>query len=555
MTGVTFLYVSHPSSDAGKTKPRSGVPRPAAELGSAASSCARYTQASLKTTLQAAGCKPRVAHKASKGVFIALNIRLMEGGLDLETGNKVNGCDLDKAVKPLGSFANPLARHEWIGLIMTHVAQHTDSGLQQEDLEAASSILEGRRCVAVLLAGTSGCGKSTLAGLLASRLGITTLLSTDSIRHMMRSFVPQSQAPLLWASTYQAGDHLTATPSQREPSTSPAAESHERRHVEDTAQMDARPAAVEGYKAQSRMVLDSLDAIIGACASRGESLVIEGVLLSTDNILALMSRHHNIIPFLIHISNEAKHRERFAVRAKYMTLEAQSNRYVHYLPAIRAIQHHLEQGAASLRIPAVNNTNVDRSVAIIHSTVLACLRRQAQGAQMLDASTSTVEVVAQEFAIVMAHSWSSKRMLQLIRRKAEAKQRHAAEEVKDQQVEDEQDSEQEEEAEEREAPEDDVTNTDAHSAFGNQSRIASSDAGSVSNGARTSHDGGEVSTAAATRMDGSVMENELDMDDQAGSQHHDHGLSHLHDPIERSRDSPHRYQRDDSEASQLHVHW
>lgn len=72
---------------------------------------------------------------------------------------------------------------------------------------------------------------------------------------------------------------------------------------------------VQGYRAQSSMILDSLEALLASCASRGESLVIEGVLLSTDNILALMSRHHNIIPFLIHISNEAKHRERFAVCA------------------------------------------------------------------------------------------------------------------------------------------------------------------------------------------------------------------------------------------------
>ena len=57
----------------------------------------------------------------------------------------------------------------------------------------------------MLLAGTSGTGKSTLAGLLAARLGISTVLSTDSVRHMLRSFIPQAGNPLLWASTYEVG--------------------------------------------------------------------------------------------------------------------------------------------------------------------------------------------------------------------------------------------------------------------------------------------------------------------------------------------------------------
>ncbi len=57
----------------------------------------------------------------------------------------------------------------------------------------------------MLLAGTSGTGKSTLAGLLAARLGISTVLSTDSVRHMLRSFTPQNANPLLWASTYEVG--------------------------------------------------------------------------------------------------------------------------------------------------------------------------------------------------------------------------------------------------------------------------------------------------------------------------------------------------------------
>ena len=70
---------------------------------------------------------------------------------------------------------------------------------------------------------------------------------------------------------------------------------------------------VQGYTKQSEMVFASLDALLGTCAARQESLVIEGVLLNVDSIMRLMSNHPTIIPFLIHISNEAKHRERFAV--------------------------------------------------------------------------------------------------------------------------------------------------------------------------------------------------------------------------------------------------
>jgi len=55
-----------------------------------------------------------------------------------------------------------------------------------------------------LLGGTSGTGKSTLASLLASRLGISTVLSTDSIRHIMRNFLSQSTNGVLFASTYEA---------------------------------------------------------------------------------------------------------------------------------------------------------------------------------------------------------------------------------------------------------------------------------------------------------------------------------------------------------------
>lgn len=70
---------------------------------------------------------------------------------------------------------------------------------------------------------------------------------------------------------------------------------------------------MQGYKAQATMVVGALDQLVGRCEARRESLVCEGVHLSIKHVVALMQRHPTIVPFLVHISNEAKHRERFAV--------------------------------------------------------------------------------------------------------------------------------------------------------------------------------------------------------------------------------------------------
>jgi 2-phosphoglycerate kinase len=53
----------------------------------------------------------------------------------------------------------------------------------------ASDLMQAKKSVIILLAGASGTGKSTLASLIARRFGIQTVLSTDSIRHVMRNFL------------------------------------------------------------------------------------------------------------------------------------------------------------------------------------------------------------------------------------------------------------------------------------------------------------------------------------------------------------------------------
>jgi 2-phosphoglycerate kinase len=127
-----------------------------------------------------------------------------------------------------------------------------------------------------------------------SRLGITNLISTDSIRHMMRSFVDEKKNPLLYASTYHAGDCLDPVAvarakakkkakKQREELASSWGEKSEARFMEAVS---SKQMAVEGYKAQSEMVIDSLDRLITSWEERRESVVVEGVHLSLNFVVS-----------------------------------------------------------------------------------------------------------------------------------------------------------------------------------------------------------------------------------------------------------------------------
>ena len=134
--------------------------------------------------------------------------------------------------------------------------------------------------------------------------------------------------------------------------------------------------------------------------------------------MGLMKKHPSIIPFMIYIVNEEKHLERFAVRAKYMTLDPAKNKYVKYIRNIRTIQDYLCNRADKHLVPKINNTNVDKSVAAIQATLFSCLRRREAGEQLYDSSRNTVSVVDEEYRNqCVAYSLSSKGMFQMIQRK------------------------------------------------------------------------------------------------------------------------------------------
>jgi len=201
----------------------------------------------------------------------------------------------------------------------------------------------------------------------------------------MRSLISAEDNPLIYASSYDSG-HALQTQHQR---------------LGQTYPLSDVKLAVKGFKAQSECVLENLEKMITECESRNESIICEGVHLSLNFVIRLMRHHPSIVPFLIYIRDEQKHIERFSVRAKYMTRDSSKNRYISHLGNVRCIQDFLIRKADLHLIPKVNNTNVDRSVAAIHQTTFACLRRIMKGESLYDANSNTARVVSAEYKSVL----------------------------------------------------------------------------------------------------------------------------------------------------------
>ena len=79
---------------------------------------------------------------------------------------------------------------------------------------------------------------------------------------------------------------------------------------------------LRGYKAQAALLQEAIERVVCSHEAKQVSLIMEGVHLDVRFIMALLSRHPAVVPFLIYISNEQKHRERFAVRSQHMTSAA-----------------------------------------------------------------------------------------------------------------------------------------------------------------------------------------------------------------------------------------
>lgn len=239
---------------------------------------------------------------------------------------------------------------------------------------------DDRTSLVVLVGGTSGSGKSTLASLIAGQIGAAHVLSTDTVRQLLRADTTAEAAPWLFLSTYEAYKAAPiAAAARAEAGTTSSSSGGEKGNSPAPSPTPAE--VVAAYERQAAAVLAALDAALDRLINRGPSVVVvvEGAHL-LPRYMARKQRElwgHRVLclPLLVQIRKEDRHRQRFAVRARCMSLNPKGNKYVSHLAHIRVIQTFLavqaeEEKAAGARLLSINNTNIDRSLMVAHQALL-----------------------------------------------------------------------------------------------------------------------------------------------------------------------------------------
>lgn len=207
------------------------------------------------------------------------------------------------------------------------------------------------RPVLILLGGTAGVGKTSLGLEVAHRLGIGRVLSSDSVRQIMRIMLSPELAPAIHGSSYDAYQLFPAETLGDDP-------------------------VIEGFRAQTATVSVGIRASMDRAVAENASLVMDGVSIMPGVIdLEPYGRVADVIFLMVATLDPEVFANRFASRAEDQSRRG-AHRYLENLDAILKIQDHLLEAADRYDVPIVENESFDRAVLLIVRHVTETLRKK-----------------------------------------------------------------------------------------------------------------------------------------------------------------------------------
>lgn len=207
----------------------------------------------------------------------------------------------------------------------------------------------------VLIGGTTGVGKSTIATEVAHRLGITRIVSTDSIREVMRGIFTKDLMPAIYESAFNAWRGLRVP-----------------------VPHGANPVIV-GFREQTAVVTTAVKALIDRSVLEGDSLVLEGVHLVPGYIEASQFRNARVVQLVISVDDEDAHRSHFYIREVQTDGMRPFERYRANFGSIRLLGHYVEDMAREHGIPVIVSHQLDATIAdVIEHIVNAAIEDEYQ---------------------------------------------------------------------------------------------------------------------------------------------------------------------------------
>ena len=213
---------------------------------------------------------------------------------------------------------------------------------------------DGRPLI-LLLGGTSGCGKSTIATMLASRLDIVRSQSTDMLREVMRTMMPEQLLPILHTSSFRAWTTLPGVGA-------------EMTGVSDNL-------LVSGFRGQADLLTVAIEAVVKRALRERVSLILEGVHIQPAFMEQLVESDDAIIvPIMLGVMKRKQLHQRIRGRGREAP-QRRSERYLKHFDEIWRLQSYLLSGANKSGIPIVVNGDKEAVFSEIMRHVIEVLEK------------------------------------------------------------------------------------------------------------------------------------------------------------------------------------
>ena len=201
--------------------------------------------------------------------------------------------------------------------------------------------IKSGRPLIFLIGGTAGCGKSTTATVLASRLDIVRTQSTDMLREVMRTMMPEQLIPVLHTSSFTA---WTALPGQPE----------DIQEASDTL-------LINGYQSQADLLAVAIEAVIQRALREQVSLILEGVHIHPAFMEQLAKNNDDaiVIPVMLGMLKRKQLQRRIHGRGTDAP-QRRADRYLKHFDEIWRLQSYLLSEADHANIPIVINRDRDK---------------------------------------------------------------------------------------------------------------------------------------------------------------------------------------------------